>query len=44
MGDIIVLYYFLDNEIERMITYKTPDIVRSMHFNGLEIAAADILE
>lgn len=40
----VILYYFVDKELEEMVTYKHPDVVKSLHFKGLEITTADIFK
>lgn len=38
----VTLYYFIEKELEEMLTYKHPDMVKSIHFKGLEISTTDI--
>lgn len=40
----IVQYYFVEKKLDQVLTYKSPEIVKSQHFNGLDIAVAEILE
>ena len=38
----VVQYYFVEKQLTEMITYGYQDMVKSIHFEGLEVSAADI--
>ena len=38
----VTLYYFADKQLEDMALIKYPDVVKSIHFKGLEVPTADI--
>jgi len=38
----VIQYYFVEKEVEEMITYSHPDVLKSLHFKGLEISTDDI--
>lgn len=38
----VIQYCFSDNDMYEMVVYKHPDIVKSIHFKGLEISTSDI--
>lgn len=40
----VVQYYFVEKELTEMITYSHPDVVKSLHFKGLEISTDDIFK
>ncbi|MDW7658893.1 MAG: Uma2 family endonuclease [Bacillota bacterium] len=38
----VTLYYFVDKQLEELTLFKYPDVVKSIHFLGLEVPTADI--
>lgn len=38
----VTQYYFVEQELTDMITYECHDVVRSIHFKGLELSAEDL--
>jgi Uma2 family endonuclease len=38
----VTLYYFVDKKFETMTLFEVPDVVKSIHFPGLEVPAAEI--
>lgn len=40
----VVQYYFVEKQLTEMLTYGYPDIVKSIHFKGLEISSSDIFK
>ena len=38
----VIQYYFAEKQLTEMLMYKHPDIIKSIHFKGLEISTADI--
>ena len=40
----IVQYCFVEKELTEMLTYSHPDVVKSLHFKGLEIPMDDIFK
>ena len=40
----VIQYYFVEKQLTEMLTYGYQDIVKSIHFKGLEISAADIFK
>jgi len=44
MEEQVILYYFIEKQLEQMIIYKQPEVVKSLHFKGFDIAVADIFE
>jgi len=38
----VIQYYFVEKQLTEMLVYKYQDTVKSIHFKGLEISAADI--
>lgn len=43
-GKRVVLYYFVEKELMEMLTYSHPDVVKSIHFKGLEISTGEIFK
>lgn len=43
-GKRVALYYFVEKELTEMLTYSHPDVVKSIHFKGLEISTDDIFK
>jgi Uma2 family endonuclease len=40
----IIQYHFVKKDLSEMITYSHPDVVKSLHFKGLEVATDDIFK
>lgn len=40
----VVQYYFSEKQLLEMAVYKHPDIIKSMHFKGLDITTEDIFK
>ena len=38
----VTLYYFVDKQVEDMNLFRYPDVVKSIHFPGLEVPTVDI--
>ena len=38
----VTLYFFVEKQLEDMNLFKDPDVVKSIHFAGLEVPTADI--
>ncbi|HBP37628.1 MAG TPA: type II toxin-antitoxin system Phd/YefM family antitoxin [Clostridiales bacterium] len=38
----VILFYFVEKQLEEMILFKCPDVVKSLHFAGLEVPTEDI--
>lgn len=40
----VVQYYFVERELTDMLTYSHPEVVKSIHFKGLDISTEDIFK
>ncbi|MGI6669774.1 MAG: Uma2 family endonuclease [Acetivibrionales bacterium] len=43
-GKRVFIYYFAEKELTGMFAYNHPDVVKSIHFKGLEIPTEEIFE
>lgn len=41
-GRKVIQYHYIDKETAETVTYHDPDVVKSLHFKGLDISTADI--